>query len=79
MRGIFVWLEYRSAIERAEEETQDLAMLLEECTKRTLDANGEFGGVAQAALRLTFLQNVSRPNAKVDGVILGIRARMAVS
>jgi two-component sensor histidine kinase len=182
IRGVFVWLEYRSAVERAEEATQDLAMLLEEYTKRTLetsdlllrditdyvqakggieavggtkeaheflidltrksstsdlfliidrqgvpvamsntnppvpinfadqawfkshragaetfvsgpligrvgeeifytytrripDANGEFGGVAQVALRPTFLQNLSRPGADAGNVILGIWGR----
>lgn len=39
LRGVFVWLEYRSAIERAEQATQDLAMLLEEYTKRTLETS----------------------------------------
>jgi hypothetical protein len=39
LRGVFVWLEYRSAIQRAEGATQDLAMLLEEYTKRTLETS----------------------------------------
>jgi two-component sensor histidine kinase len=39
LRGVFIWLEYRSAIERAEQATQDLAMLLEEYTKRTLETS----------------------------------------
>lgn len=39
LRGVFVWIEYRSAIERAEAATQDLAMLLEEYTKRTLETS----------------------------------------
>jgi two-component sensor histidine kinase len=182
LRGVFVWLEYRSAIQRAEAATQDLAMLLEEYTKRTLetsdlhlreitqyvqsrggieaireepethqylveltrksstsdlfliidrqgvpvamsntslpflidfsdqtwfkshragaetfvdgpligwlgneifytytrrisDSDGEFSGVAQAALRPTFLQNVSRPDSGTENVIMGIWAR----
>src|SRR5690606_39266745 len=39
LRGVFVWLEYRDAIERTEQATQDLAMLLEEYTKRTLETS----------------------------------------
>ncbi|HZH53397.1 MAG TPA: histidine kinase dimerization/phosphoacceptor domain -containing protein [Microvirga sp.] len=39
LRGVFVWLEYRSAVERAEAATQDLALLLEEYTKRTLETS----------------------------------------
>ncbi|MBM6596208.1 sensor histidine kinase [Microvirga pudoricolor] len=37
MRGTFVWLEYRYAMNRAEAATQDLALLMEEYTKRTLE------------------------------------------
>jgi two-component sensor histidine kinase len=37
MRGAFVWLEYRYAMDRAEAATGDLALLMEEYTKRTLE------------------------------------------
>ncbi len=182
LRGVFLWIEYRSALTRAEDATQDLALLMEEYTKRTLetsdlllnevisyvrlrggvgavseigevgrfladltrrssasdlfliidpdgntvatsisgpttpvnfsdrawfkahragaesfvggaivgrlaneilytysrripDLNGDFDGIAQIALRPTFLQEVSRPDASTSNVILGIWAR----
>jgi two-component sensor histidine kinase len=37
MRGAFVWLEYGYAMDRAQAATQDLALLMEEYTKRTLE------------------------------------------
>jgi two-component system, sensor histidine kinase PdtaS len=39
IRGAFLWLEYRSALHRAEAATQDLALLMEEYAKRTLETS----------------------------------------
>lgn len=39
LRGAFLWIEYRTALTRAEAETQDLALLMEEYTKRTLETS----------------------------------------
>src|SRR4051794_21921093 len=39
MRGLFIWFEYRYAIARAEAATQDLSLLMEEYTKRTLETS----------------------------------------
>jgi two-component sensor histidine kinase len=39
IRGAFLWLEYRSALERARAATQDLALLMEEYTKRSLETS----------------------------------------
>ncbi|MBB3017584.1 two-component sensor histidine kinase [Microvirga lupini] len=39
IRGTFLWLEYRSALHRAEAATQDLALLMEEYAKRTLETS----------------------------------------
>ncbi|HEY8384417.1 MAG TPA: histidine kinase dimerization/phosphoacceptor domain -containing protein [Microvirga sp.] len=38
-RGVFLWFEHRYAIERAEAATRDLALLMEEYTKRTLETS----------------------------------------
>ncbi|SCZ09453.1 sensor histidine kinase [Microvirga guangxiensis] len=39
LRGAFLWIEYRTALARAEAATQDLALLMEEYTKRTLETS----------------------------------------
>ncbi|MBF9233677.1 sensor histidine kinase [Microvirga alba] len=39
IRGLFLWLEYRNAIDRAEASTRDLALLVEENTKRALETS----------------------------------------
>ena len=39
IRGAFVWFEYRDALDRARAATQDLALLMEEYTKRTLETS----------------------------------------
>ncbi|WP_243374296.1 sensor histidine kinase [Microvirga solisilvae] len=39
LRGAFLWIEYRTALTRAEADTQDLSLLMEEYTKRTLETN----------------------------------------
>ncbi len=39
LRGAFLWIEYRTAIARAEAATQDLALLMEEYSKRTLETS----------------------------------------
>ena len=39
IRGAFLWLEYRSALHRAEAATQDLALLMEEYARRTLETS----------------------------------------
>ncbi|HZH08756.1 MAG TPA: histidine kinase dimerization/phosphoacceptor domain -containing protein [Microvirga sp.] len=39
LRGAFLWIEYRTALTRAEAATQDLALLMEEYTKRTLETS----------------------------------------
>ncbi|KFG67447.1 histidine kinase dimerization/phosphoacceptor domain -containing protein [Microvirga sp. BSC39] len=39
IRGAFLWLEYRSALNRAEAATQDLALLMEEYARRTLETS----------------------------------------
>lgn len=44
-------------------------------SRRIPDAGGEFGGVAQIALRPTFLQDISRPDTDTAGMLLGIWGR----
>lgn len=39
LRGAFAWIEYRSALNRAQAATQDLALLMEEYAKRTLETS----------------------------------------
>jgi len=39
LRGAFLWIEYRAAISRAEAAMQDLALLMEEYVKRTLETS----------------------------------------
>ena len=39
LRGAFLWIEYRTALTRAEAAMQDLALLMEEYTKRTLETS----------------------------------------
>jgi two-component sensor histidine kinase len=39
IRGTFLWIEYRSALTRAEAAAQDLALLMEEYIKRTLETS----------------------------------------
>jgi two-component system, sensor histidine kinase PdtaS len=39
LRGAFLWIEYRAALNRAEAATQDLALLMEEYAKRTLETS----------------------------------------
>jgi two-component sensor histidine kinase len=39
IRGAFLWLEYRSALDRAQAATQDLALLMEEYAKRTFETS----------------------------------------
>lgn len=39
LRGAFLWIEYRAALTRAEAATQDLALLMEEYAKRTLETS----------------------------------------
>lgn len=39
IRGIFLWVEHRNAISRAEASTRDLALLVEENTERTLETS----------------------------------------
>ncbi|MBJ6124592.1 sensor histidine kinase [Microvirga splendida] len=39
IRGAFLWLEYRSALNRAEAATYDLALLMEEYARRTLETS----------------------------------------
>ncbi len=39
LRGVFLWIDYRNAIARAELTTRDLALLMEEYTKRTLETS----------------------------------------
>jgi two-component sensor histidine kinase len=53
IRGAFLWLEYRAALDRARAATQDLALLMEEYTKRTLETSDLLLGeiIAYARLR----------------------------
>lgn len=39
IRGVFLWLEHRAALSRAYAATQDLSLLMEEYTKRTLETS----------------------------------------
>ncbi|WP_414473290.1 sensor histidine kinase [Microvirga sp. M2] len=39
LRGAFLWIEYQAALTRAEAATQDLSLLMEEYTKRTLETS----------------------------------------
>ena len=52
IRGAFLWLEYRSALDRARAATHDLALLMEEYTKRTLETSDLLLGEVIAHVRL---------------------------
>ena len=52
IRGVFLWLDYHSALDRARGATQDLALLMEEYTKRSLETSDLLLGEIIAFVRL---------------------------
>jgi two-component sensor histidine kinase len=51
LRGAFVWIEYRTALTHAEAATQDLALLMEEYARRTLETSDLLLGEVLALTR----------------------------
>ncbi len=51
IRGVFLWLEYQTALNRAEAATQDLSLLMEEYTRRTLETSDLLLGEVIAYVR----------------------------
>lgn len=80
LRGTFLWIEYRSALARADAATQDLALLLEEYARRTLEttdlllddvivftkSKGGVGALSEREETRTFLSNLTRRSSASD-------------
>ena len=80
LRGAFIWFEYRDALDRARAATQDLALLMEEYTKRTLETSdlllgeiiaftrlrGGVGALSETGQARQFLADLTRRSSASD-------------
>ena len=84
IRGAFLWLEHRSALHRAEAATQDLALLMEEYAKRTLETSdlllndiiafvrlkGGVGALSETAVASQYLTELTQRSSASDLLLI---------
>jgi two-component sensor histidine kinase len=79
IRGAFLWLEYRSALDRARAATHDLALLMEEYTKRTLETSDLLLGEMIAYTRLRGGVSALNETGEANQHLAGLTQRSAAS
>ena len=93
IRRAFLWIEYRAALHRAEAAAQDLALLMEEYSKRTLEtsdllleeiiafvrAKGGVGALSETGEARQYLANLTRRSTASDLFLIADRSGTMVA